>query len=107
MGNLRQEDHGHRNLARVTDSETSHDAAKQLTGRCTLVNRIVAFVEAHPGKVRGEIADGLNESQERVWRRVSDAVNQGKVLYGAPRLYDGRKQQTVWSIEYQSKAFLV
>lgn len=107
MANLRQEAPGHRDLARNTDSETSHDAASQLKGRQTLVNRITAFVEAHPGKVRGEIADGLDEPQDRVWRRVSDAVSQGKVLYGAPRLYDGRKQQTVWPIEYQSKQFLV
>ena len=94
-------------VARNIDAQTSHDAASQLTGRQTLVDRITAFVEAYPGKVRGEIADGLGEPQERVWRRVSDAVNQGKVLYGAPRLYDERKQQTVWAKEYQSKAFLV
>lgn len=107
MVNLRQEGHGHRTLARSTDSETSHDAAGQVTGRKSLIERVTRFVEAYPGKTRGEIADGLDEPQERVWRRVSDAVNQGKVLYGAPRLYDGRKQQTVWPIEYQSKQFLV
>ena len=94
-------------VARNTDAQSSQDAASQLTGRGSLVARIVVFVEAHPGKVRGEIADGLGEPQDRVWRRVSDAVNQGKVLYGAPRLYDGRKQQTVWPIDYQSKSFLV
>ena len=94
-------------IARNADAQTSQDAAAKLTGRKSLINRITAFVEAHPGKVRGEIADGLDEPQERVWRRVSDAVNQGKVLYGSPRLYDGRKQQTVWPIEYQSKQFLV
>lgn len=105
--NLHQEEAGHRTLARSTDSETSHDAAGQVTGRKNLVTRITAFVEAYPGKTRGEIADGLGEPQDRIWRRVSDAVNQGKVLYGAPRLYDGRKQQTVWPIEYQSKQFLV
>ena len=94
-------------VSRGTDSGTSHDAAAQLTGRISLVTRIVAFVEVYPGKVRGEIADGLNEPQERVWRRISDAVTQGKVLYGSPRLYDGRKQQTVWPKDYQSKSFLV
>ncbi len=84
-------------IARNTDPDTSYQAADQVTGRESLVKRIVAAVQQQPGLTRGELAELLNEPQERVWRRVSDAVRTGKIRYGNSRMYQGRKQQTLWA----------
>jgi len=83
-------------IARKSDPGTSHQAAHQLTDRDSLIARVADYVVRNPGKVRGEIADGLEETQERVWRRVSDCVRKGYVIYGYPRLYQSRMQQTCW-----------
>lgn len=83
-------------IARNTDPNTSHTAAQQVTNRESLVARITRAVRLKPGLTRGELAEYLNEPQDRVWRRVSDAVTQGYIRYGAPRMYNGRSQQTIW-----------
>lgn len=83
-------------LARNTDPETSHEAAALVTNREPIKDRIVAFVTANPGYTRGEVADGMGETQERVWRRLSECVKEGRIVYGLARTYGGRKQQTCW-----------
>lgn len=86
-----------RHLSRTGDPETSHEAAALVTDRAALKDRIESYVSAHAGVVRGEIADGLEEPQEKVWRRLSECVNEGRVVYLKPgRLYKGRRQQTCW-----------
>ena len=87
-------------LARNTDPETSHLAASQLTDREPIKDRIVAFVTANPGCTRGEVADGMGETQERVWRRLSECVQKGRIVYGLARTYGGKKQQTCWPRDY-------
>ena len=87
-------------LARNTDPETSHLAASQLTNLEPIKDRIVAFVTANPGCTRGEVADGMGEPQDRVWRRLSECVKKGRIVYGLARTYGGRKQQTCWPRDY-------
>lgn len=83
-------------ITRNTDPATSHRAAADLKGRMSLLDQVVQYVADHPGVVRGEMADALGWTQYSASKRLSDAVNRGRVFYGPHRPYHGRQQQTCW-----------
>lgn len=58
--------------------------------------RITNYVSAHPGCIRDEIANGLGEPQDKVWRRMSECVRAGTVVYGESRTSGPRAQRTCW-----------
>ena len=80
--------------ARNIDPNTSHEAAAQIIGRKSKVQRIAEYVAMFPGLTTGQICAAL--SLEGGWKRISDAKNQGLIVYGAPREYQGRNQRTCW-----------
>jgi len=84
-----------RDIARDTNPQTSKDAARRITEsgvRQSIKERVLEYVQDHPGKTRDEIAAGTGLERAQVWRRLSDLKNDGEIVYGAPR--DG--QSTIW-----------
>jgi len=92
-------------IARRTDPETSHEAASLLTGRVTLMDIALATVRETPGLTAGEIGDRTGLGHARVWRRLSDLKNLGKIVAGTPRKWQGRNQQTWYPVDHQTAMF--
>ena len=80
--------------ARSADPDTSYQAAKRISHRRTKAQWIAEYVEMFPGLTTGEVCEGVGFPG--AWKRISDAKNQGLIVYGKPREYQGRNQQTCW-----------
>lgn len=82
-------------LARATDPETSHDAARRVVGRESLKVQALAYVRSHPGHCAGEIGDATGLGYQRVWRRLSELKREGLIFEGQAVEWRGRKQATL------------
>ena len=90
--------------ARNQDPWTSHAAGDSITAsgqRGTLAEICVECVHAHPGLTAGEIGERTGLGHPRVWRRLSDLKNLGKVIQGTARQWHGKAQVTWWPPEIQ------
>lgn len=87
-------------LARTTDAITSHLAARDivLSGTMTsLKEKVIYALTQNDGQTSGEIADFLGLAHERIWRRVSDLKNEGRIRPDGTRVWQGSgKSQEVW-----------
>lgn len=81
--------------ARNIDPATSHQAAERITNRTSWVSLVADQVSKNPGLTTGELAYIMG-NPPGLWKRISDAKNQGLIVYGKPREYQGRSQQTCW-----------
>lgn len=77
--------------SRVGESEVTASGKRQ-----SLVAEVVAYVRAHPGQCRGEIAQGLGLDEYALSKRLSDSKNLGLIAPGAPVRFGSRLQST-WS----------
>ncbi len=90
-------------IVRAHDPETSRLAAEKVTTsgkRDSIRRRVFMHVQDHPGAVRDEVAEGLGLRPEQVWRRASELVRDGALLYGEARQGNatGHQQQTLWPV---------
>ncbi len=90
-------------IVRAHDPETSRLAAEKVTtsgSRDSIRRRVFMHVQDHPGATRDEIAEGLGLRPEQVWRRASELVRDGALLYGEARQGNatGHQQQTLWPV---------
>jgi hypothetical protein len=91
-------------IARNQDPWTSHAAGDAITvngQRQTLAEICVDCVYKHPGLTAGEIGDLTGLGHPRVWRRLSDLKNLGKVVQGTARQWHGKAQVTWWPLDIQ------
>ena len=91
-------------IVRLSDPETSQQAAEAITNsgkRESLCNEFMALIEEHPGLTVGELALKAHMESHRVGRRLSDLKNAGRMVYGAPRKFDGINQATCWPAQQQ------
>lgn len=100
-------------IARTSDPESSHDAARELTesgARVSQNDQARTFVERWPGCTADELADLTGWSRERLARRLSDLRNKGFVRQGEIRpcrVKRGRREVT-WlpvAVEVQIQMF--
>lgn len=91
--------------ARSTDPGTSHQAADEITAsgrRQTLAEQCLEVVRTQPpGLTAGEIGEVSGLGHDRVWRRLSDLKNQGKIEAGEPRRWHGKAQVTWYPVWQQ------
>jgi len=88
-------------LARSSDPETSKAAGSQMQGslrQSSLKAQIMRALGERDGQTSGEIADALGLSHDKVWRRVSDLKNDGKIAPDGSRVWHGRAQQVWWIV---------
>lgn len=88
-------------LARANDPETSHEAAALMADSDTqrgLKATVMAALRVRDGQTAGEIADAAGEPHERIWRRVSDLKNDGRIRPEGTRQWNGRSQQVWWIV---------
>ena len=93
-------------IARTTDPDTSYEAAEILNEsgvRTTLMEQCLEFVQRFPGHTAGEIGDRTGLGHDRVWRRLSDLKNLGRVIQGPAKQWHGRAQVTWLPVEEQGK----
>ena len=86
-------------LARSTDASTSHAAAEAMAGSETqrgLKALVLKALSERDGMTSGEISDAVGEEHQRIWRRVSDAKNEGLIVAKGERQWHGRAQQVWW-----------
>lgn len=89
-------------IARNTDPDTSHIAAREIAGKLpTLIDQVVEWVQQHPGKTAGWY--GEHSQINGCWKRISDAKNRGRIVPGVAVLYKGKKQLTWWPAEQGEK----
>ena len=91
-------------ISRPGDPITSHLAGREITQsgqRLTLMGQCLDYVTRNPGQTAGEIGDGTGLGHDRVWRRLSDLKNQGKLKQGDHRQWHGKAQVTWWLVEEQ------
>jgi predicted HTH transcriptional regulator len=101
-------------LARATDPQTSHDAARNVTAsgtRAAHCATILAAVKANPGSTAGELAEFTGIDRVEVGRRLPDLRNAGQVRntrnadWGKPSQYSrtclvyGNKMMTWYATE--------
>ena len=90
---------------RNTDPITSREAAQAITAsgrRQSIQNICLEYIHNHPGQTAGEIGDGTGLGHLKVWRRLSDLKNQGRIVMGEPRIWHGTRQST-WHIPWETK----
>ncbi len=88
-------------LARSADPETSKAAGSLMQGslrQSSLKAQIMRALGERDGQTSGEIADALGLSHDKVWRRVSDLKNDGKIAPDGSRVWHGRAQQVWWIV---------
>jgi len=93
-------------IARTTDPDTSYEAAEIITDtgvRMTLMQTCLEFVQQFPGHTAGEIGDRTGLGHDRVWRRLSDLKNLGRVIQGPAKQWHGRAQVTWLPAEEQGR----
>lgn len=87
-------------LYRQTDPWTSVEAAREITvsGRRQSIQELcLEYIQHHPGETAGEIGDGTGLGHLKVWRRLSDLKNQGRIVMGEARVWHGTRQST-WQL---------
>lgn len=75
--------------SRVGESEITASGKRQ-----SLVAEVAAYVRAHPGQCRGEIAQALHVDEYALSKRLSDAKNMGLIAPGASVRFASRLQST-------------
>jgi predicted HTH transcriptional regulator len=84
-------------ISRPTDPETSAESEEIITesgARTTLMEQCLEFVQRYPGHTAGEIGERTGLGHDRVWRRLSDLKNLGRIVQGPPKRWQGRSQVT-------------
>lgn len=71
--------------------------------RATLMEICMEAVKSHPGLTAGEIGEATGLGHQRVWRRLSDLKNVGKVEQRGARIWQGRKQVLWYPVTGQLK----
>ena len=90
-------------LYRQTDPETSREAARAITssGKShSLQQQCLEYIREHPDETAGEIGDGTGLGHDKVWRRLSELKNNGYIVMGEPKVWNGRRQGT-WRLVQQ------
>ena len=75
-------------------SYAAEDAITRSGQRQTHLERVLAVVEANPGRTAGEIARLIGLERIEAARRLNDAKNMGLVIRGDATRRDGRLQST-------------
>ena len=71
--------------ARNIDPATSHQAAEKITNRMSKMQWVAEHVAKYPGLTTGEVCEAA--PFPGAWKRISDAKNQGLIVYGPSREY--------------------
>ena len=91
-------------IARNVDPWTSHAAGAAITvsgRRRSLVELCLECVYKNPGLTAGERGEHTGLGNPRVWRRLSDLKNLGRVIQGAARQWNGKVQVTWWPLDVE------
>ena len=97
-------------IARDSDIGTSHEAASEITAsgkRQTYMGMCLETVGRYPGLTAGHIGEVTGLGHGRVWRRLSDLKNQGKIYQGPSEMWHGRKQCTWWPVREEKQLELL
>ena len=106
-------------IARNTDPETSHQAAKAITEsgrRKSLAKAALECVQQYPGLTAGEVGDKTGLGYHKVWRRCSELkkpvydksgelVRPAMIYEGPSKPYEGTRQATLYPIQGQGILF--
>ncbi len=87
-------------LARTTDPETSHEAARTVSTEA-LKGRLLGLITLQPGLTRGHYEEISGIAGYALSKRLSDLVGDGLVVYEGTleSPVSGRQQSRCWPVE--------